>query len=81
MGYRVDIIIRDGITFDKIFQLKDTKYDLFKLKLLEFEELKRGKKKCGHWLLHNFASLDPETKCKDCGITVRQVKIDRGIHR
>ena len=76
----VDCVIRDGLDSNNVLKVKSIPYKDFKLKLEEYENKKSNKKnKCSHWLLHNFPNLNLKTKCKDCGISVEEVKKERGL--
>lgn len=74
----MDWVVRDHHTNNKIICLKSVHYSKFKEKQKEYEDLKIGRKKCGHWLLHNFPDLRLTTRCKHCGITVEEVMRERG---
>lgn len=77
----VDCTIRDHFDSGNVLKVKSMPYSKFKQKLDEYERSKHshGKKKCAHWLLHNFENLKADTKCKDCGMTVSAVRAERGI--
>jgi len=79
--YFVNCCIRDGYGSGNLMKVKNMPFDRFIDQLHEFQQKKCYKtKKCAHWLLHNFPDLKLETKCKDCGITVLEVRKERGLY-
>jgi len=80
-SFLYDVTIRDNQDYNVVFQIKKCPEHIAHRKLAEFVNQKLGVRKRCPLNLHNWPDMRLDTKCLDCGLTVRRFRKEKKLRK